>query len=1484
MPTLSKNNKRKTKKIFSVILIFLFFGVILFGNDPLKINTALASGTWFNDGSGTTWSNRFLITPASVNSDLYYDLSLAPASFWSNVRSDGGDICVTKQDGTTQLPREVSGFDYAGHKGSLFIGTGGGTAFYIYYGNPAATEPAPDSAYGKHSVWESAAKLEAHLEDMATPALDATSNLNNLSASGTVTFNQTAKLLKGVNFGGGSLSSSGSLLTANIYTVSMWIKPSSIGGDAPWFCFSRGAGATAWDAIGTYLGQWVVFNGSNMWLGGAPVAGNWYHLVYMRNGTNVQLYVNNVKVVDNTLAIQYAVGNIIFGIRPDGNWPYTGPADDIRVFDNRALSPTEIATMYANQNAPASFWTTGGVQTLITAIGATTGTPTVGSVLTAGSLTPSGATGNVTYQWQKSSTSGGTYSNISSATSSTYTVSGSDAGYYIEVQVTGTGNYTGTVESGYVGPVTIPVTSITVTGAGAAVSVLNGGTLQMSAAVLPANATNQTVTWSVTNGTGSATINSISGLLTATGAGTVTVTASATDGSGITGTEVITVAVAPSAPTLVLPASGSYTNNTTPTLSAGYYDPTTGDTGKTNYRIDSSSSSDCIASSPGSVVASGSSVTTSSNSQNTTWTPSSSIGSDGTYYWCAQNKDSNNFTSSWTALGSFTLDSTSPTSTISSPSDNSYSSSTTVALSGTSSGTNLSNTTISVDSGSFVATGGTAGSWTYSATGLSQGAHTFQTKATNAVGSTGLSSVINATVDTTPPSGGNITYTTGYYTMASVSIAYNIGSDPGSGLNDSSGEIQRATATLSNGSCGTFGSFTNLHRGYNDSPYTDSSATSGNCYEYQYIISNNAGLQATYASSNIAKVDTTLPVTTANPSGTYNFGTWTNASVNVTLSCADSVSGCSYITYCYDQSNDCTPNNAYSVPVPFSSNGTWYIRYYSTDAAGMQESVKSEELEINTTPPTTSDNFTNSGVWLSGDPTIVLYPANNNISGLAWTRYCEDTANICDPSQGIDYSNAPVLIAPVSTPSTSYFRYASADNAGNIQTTVSLTVMIDTSPQVTQILINPVNVSSPPTASSSVTITNEGHFNYEYEYAWCVVTSSSIPCNLGGVYINGADSRDIFYGSNAKNINAGDDFITTLSATVPTAGTYYFEVVTYYDNNQHSSAFQQFTIGSSTPTPTYTLTYAAGTGGTISGTSPQTVNSDSSGTAVTAVANTGYTFLNWSDGVTTASRTDTDVIQNIQVTANFAIDTYTLTYSAGGGGTISGATTQTVNYSSSGSAVTAVPSSGYNFTSWSDGLTQNPRTDTNVNQNITIAANFTANQSSASGGGGGGWGGVVPIVTVTYDAAAALANNPDFNTDMNLPAAPPFTAWCVSGSLIKGSGSAVYYCGNDGKRYVFVNDKAYFSWYPDFSTVQTISDETLAQISIGGNVTYRPGVRLVKSQSDTKVYAIARGGVLRWIMTEGIAARLFGANWNQQIDDISDAFFVNYKIGAPITQ
>jgi len=68
----------------------------------------------------------------------------------------------------------------------------------------------------------------------------------------------------------------------------------------------------------------------------------------------------------------------------------------------------------------------------------------------------------------------------------------------------------------------IAVTGITVTGAGGATTITtDSGTLQLSAAFLPSDATNKTVTWSVTNGTGQATINS-NGLVTAVANGTVT--------------------------------------------------------------------------------------------------------------------------------------------------------------------------------------------------------------------------------------------------------------------------------------------------------------------------------------------------------------------------------------------------------------------------------------------------------------------------------------------------------------------------------------------------------------------------------------------------------------------------------------------------------------------------------------------------------------------------------------------------------------------------------------------------------------------------------------------------------------------------------------------------------------------------------------------------------------------------------------------------
>jgi len=91
----------------------------------------------------------------------------------------------------------------------------------------------------------------------------------------------------------------------------------------------------------------------------------------------------------------------------------------------------------------------------------------------------------------------------------------------------------------------VEVNAITVLGADNETTVVNGGALQMSSAVAPLDATNKSIVWSVTPGTGTATIDT-TGLLKATGVGTVTVIAS-NDASGVIGTKEIVVGVAPNA-------------------------------------------------------------------------------------------------------------------------------------------------------------------------------------------------------------------------------------------------------------------------------------------------------------------------------------------------------------------------------------------------------------------------------------------------------------------------------------------------------------------------------------------------------------------------------------------------------------------------------------------------------------------------------------------------------------------------------------------------------------------------------------------------------------------------------------------------------------------------------------------------------------------------------------------------------------------------
>lgn len=160
---------------------------------------------------------------------------------------------------------------------------------------------------------------------------------------------------------------------------------------------------------------------------------------------------------------------------------------------------------------------------------------------------------------------------------------------------------------------------------------------------------------------------------------------------------------------------------------------------------------------------------------------------------------------------------------------------------------------------------------------------------------------------------------------------------------------------------------------------------------------------------------------------------------------------------------------------------------------------------------------------------------------------------------------------------------------------------------------------------------------------------------------------------------------------------------------------------------TYTISTSAGTGGFISPAGPVSVNHGESQT-FTITANTGYKIANvrtdWVSRGAISSYTFNNVKANHTISATFTLDTYTITASAGSGGTISPSGMVSVSYGTS-RTFTVTPSLGYTISDVIvDGVSQgatNTYTFSNVAANHTIQAYFSkityTIQASASTGG-----------------------------------------------------------------------------------------------------------------------------------------------------------------------
>jgi len=111
-----------------------------------------------------------------------------------------------------------------------------------------------------------------------------------------------------------------------------------------------------------------------------------------------------------------------------------------------------------------------------------------------------------------------------------------------------------------------------------------------------------------------------------------------------------------------------------------------------------------------------------------------------------------------------------------------------------------------------------------------------------------------------------------------------------------------------------------------------------------YYSTDNANNIETIKSATI-KLDKTTPITTDDaPDG------WQTTDITVTLTATDDISGIADTLYCADQTDTCTPSIS-GTSILFDAEGIYYLRYFSTDNAGNNETIKLATIKIDKAAP-----------------------------------------------------------------------------------------------------------------------------------------------------------------------------------------------------------------------------------------------------------------------------------------------------------------------------------------------------------------------------------------------------------------------------------------------------------------------------------------------------------------------------------------------------
>lgn len=242
------------------------------------------------------------------------------------------------------------------------------------------------------------------------------------------------------------------------FSISAWVKPNASGSSIQTIISNAGANLNT-NGFKAYWNSWnssdlkMLLENGNGSVGAATVSTNavitnsqWQHLVYTFNtSTNaITMYRNGSLVAnDNTSLVSSPSPNTNqswwLGALGGNSYYMNGDMGVVKIYST-VLTQAEVTADYNSTSARYSATPSCPVPAAPNNSAAPTisGTTGYASVLTAANGTWSGNPTGYTYQWQSSTTANGTYSNISGATSQTYTLASADIGNYIKVNVTAT--------------------------------------------------------------------------------------------------------------------------------------------------------------------------------------------------------------------------------------------------------------------------------------------------------------------------------------------------------------------------------------------------------------------------------------------------------------------------------------------------------------------------------------------------------------------------------------------------------------------------------------------------------------------------------------------------------------------------------------------------------------------------------------------------------------------------------------------------------------------------------------------------------------------------------------------------------------------------------------------------------------------------------------------------------------------------------------